>query len=80
MTRLRLQQVYKDKDVCLIRAFTHTFFLGIHKKGVLVFLFAVYIQKMELSFHPLNFLEANDKQQTDNDDRRHQRATAETRA
>lgn len=27
-----------------------------------VFLFAVCIQKMELSFQPLNFLKANDKQ------------------
>lgn len=39
-----------------------TFFLGIHKKGVFVCLFAVCIQKMELSFQPLNFLKANDKQ------------------
>ncbi len=30
-----------------------------------VFLFAVCIQKMELSFQPLNFLKANDKQKKD---------------
>lgn len=38
-----------------------TFFLGIYKKCMLVFLFAVCIQKMELPFQPLNFLKANDK-------------------
>ena len=38
-----------------------TFFLGVHKKCMLVFLFAVCIQKMELSFQPLNFLKVNDE-------------------
>lgn len=45
--------------ICL--TFIFTFLLGIHIKYVIVFLFAVCVQKMELSFQPLNFLKENDK-------------------
>lgn len=43
------------------QTFIFTFLLGIHKKYVTVFLFAVCIQKMKLSFQPLNFLKENDR-------------------
>lgn len=53
---------HKDNTINIIVycKFIFTVFLWIHKKCMLVFLFAVCIQKMELSFQPLNFLKAND--------------------